>query len=157
MRALNNSYLWFASSENQNIARIANAVHCHSWFSGNNDCHEFRFSILHHHCNQCVNCQKTILQTCDNWDTDSHPLPEEMNISQLQGKIEFNTFLFCKPYNWCIKLLNIILVVLLVGWWVLLVILVILVIFGDFGWFWVIFWWFLMDFSTYLAISTSYF
>ena len=24
----------------------------------------------------------------------SHPLPGEMNISQLQGKIEFNTFLF---------------------------------------------------------------
>ena len=62
----------------------------------------------------------------------SHPLPGEMNISQLQGKIEFNTFLFWKPYNWCIKLLNIILVVLLVGWWVLLVVLVILVIFGVF-------------------------
>ena len=81
-------------------------------------------------------------------------LPGEINISQLQGKIEFNTFFFWKPYNWYIKLLNIILVVLLVGWWVLLVI---LVIFGDFWWFWVIFWWFLMDFSTYLAISTSYF
>ena len=26
-------------------------------------------------------------------------LPGEMNISQLQGKIEFNTFLFYKPYN----------------------------------------------------------
>ena len=26
-------------------------------------------------------------------------LPGEINISQLQGKIEFNTFLFCKPYN----------------------------------------------------------
>ena len=24
----------------------------------------------------------------------AHPLPGEMNISQLQGKIEFNTFLF---------------------------------------------------------------
>ena len=79
----------------------------------------------------------------------SHPLPGEMNISQLQGKIKFNTFFFWKPYNWYIKLLNIILVVPLVGWWVLLVI---LVIFGDFWWFWVIFWWFLMDFSTYLAI-----
>ena len=29
-----------------NIARIANAVQCHSWLSGNKDCHEFRFSIL---------------------------------------------------------------------------------------------------------------
>ena len=29
-----------------NIARIANAVHCHSWLSGNKDCHEFRFSIV---------------------------------------------------------------------------------------------------------------
>ena len=28
------------------IARIANAVHCHSWLSGNKDCHEFRFSIV---------------------------------------------------------------------------------------------------------------
>ena len=31
-----------------------------------------------------------------------HPalmLPGEINISQLQGKIEFNTFLFDKPYN----------------------------------------------------------
>ena len=26
----------------QNIARIANAVQCHSWLSGNKDCHEFR-------------------------------------------------------------------------------------------------------------------
>ena len=30
----------------KNIARIANAVHCHSWWSGNKDCHEFRFSIV---------------------------------------------------------------------------------------------------------------
>ena len=29
-----------------NIARIANAVHCHSCMSGNKDCHEFRFSVL---------------------------------------------------------------------------------------------------------------
>ena len=29
-------------------------------------------------------------------------LPAEINISQLQGEIEFNTFLFDKPYNWCI-------------------------------------------------------
>ena len=28
------------------IARIANAVHCHSWLSGSKDCHEFRFSIV---------------------------------------------------------------------------------------------------------------
>ena len=61
----------------------------------------------------------------------THMLPGEMNISQLQGKIEFNTFFFWKPFNWYIKLLNIILVVLLVGWWVLPVVLVILVIFGD--------------------------
>ena len=26
----------------------------------------------------------------------------EFNISQLQGEIEFNTFLFDNPYNWCI-------------------------------------------------------
>ena len=31
---------------NENIARIANAVHCHSWLSGNKDFHEFRFSIV---------------------------------------------------------------------------------------------------------------
>ena len=30
----------------KNIARIANAVHCHSWLSGNKNCHEFRFSIV---------------------------------------------------------------------------------------------------------------
>ena len=30
----------------KNIARIANAVHCHTWLSGNKDCHEFRFSIV---------------------------------------------------------------------------------------------------------------
>ena len=29
-----------------NIARIANAVQCHSWLSGNKDCHQFRFSIV---------------------------------------------------------------------------------------------------------------
>ena len=29
-----------------NIARIANAVQCHSQLSGNKDCHEFRFSIV---------------------------------------------------------------------------------------------------------------
>ena len=29
-----------------NIARIANAVQCHSWLSGNKDCHVFRFSIV---------------------------------------------------------------------------------------------------------------
>ena len=29
-----------------NIARIANAVQCHNWLSGNNDCHEFWFSIV---------------------------------------------------------------------------------------------------------------
>ena len=28
---------------------------------------------------------------CNNY---AHPLPGEMNISQLQGKIEFNTFFF---------------------------------------------------------------
>merc|ERR1711989_71199 len=30
----------------QNIARIANAVQCHSKLSGNKDCHELRFSIV---------------------------------------------------------------------------------------------------------------
>ena len=35
------------SRENiSNIARIANAVQCHNWLSGNKDCHEFRFSIV---------------------------------------------------------------------------------------------------------------
>ena len=29
-----------------NIARIANAVHCHSLLSGYKDCHELRFSIV---------------------------------------------------------------------------------------------------------------
>ena len=29
-----------------NIARIANAVHCHSCLSGNKDCHDFRFIIV---------------------------------------------------------------------------------------------------------------
>ena len=28
------------------IARIVNAVHCHSWLSDNNHCHEFKFSIV---------------------------------------------------------------------------------------------------------------
>ena len=32
----------------------------------------------------------------------AHLLPGEINISQLQGEIEFNTFLFDKPYNRCI-------------------------------------------------------
>ena len=32
--------------EDKNIARIANAVHCHNLLSDNNDCHEFRFSIV---------------------------------------------------------------------------------------------------------------
>ena len=30
----------------KNIARIANAVQCHSCLSGNKDCHEIRFSIV---------------------------------------------------------------------------------------------------------------
>ena len=30
----------------ENIARIANAVQCHSLLSGNKDCHGFRFSIF---------------------------------------------------------------------------------------------------------------
>ena len=30
----------------KNIAKIANAVQCHSWLSGNKNCHEFRFSIV---------------------------------------------------------------------------------------------------------------
>ena len=30
----------------QNIARIANAVQCHSFLSDNKDCHEFGFSIV---------------------------------------------------------------------------------------------------------------
>ena len=32
--------------QKRNIARIANAVHCHSLLSDNNDCHEFRFSTV---------------------------------------------------------------------------------------------------------------
>ena len=34
------------SKMSQDIARIGNAVHCHSWLSGKKDCHEFRFSIV---------------------------------------------------------------------------------------------------------------
>ena len=30
----------------ENIARIANAVHCHSLLSGNKSCHEFMVSIV---------------------------------------------------------------------------------------------------------------
>ena len=30
----------------QNIAKISNAVQCHSWLSGNKDCNDFRFSIV---------------------------------------------------------------------------------------------------------------
>ena len=30
----------------KNIAGIANAVQCHSWLSGNKDCHKFRLSIV---------------------------------------------------------------------------------------------------------------
>ena len=30
----------------QNIARIANAVQCQNQLSGNNNCHEFKFSIV---------------------------------------------------------------------------------------------------------------
>ena len=29
-----------------NMARVANAVQCHSYLSGNKECHEFRFSIV---------------------------------------------------------------------------------------------------------------
>ena len=32
--------------DQQNAARIANAVQCHNKLSGNNDCHESRFSIV---------------------------------------------------------------------------------------------------------------
>ena len=34
------------SPDQENIARIVNAVHCHSKLSGYRDCHEFRFSIV---------------------------------------------------------------------------------------------------------------
>ena len=34
------------SKVKSNIARIANAVHCHSLLSGNKNCHEFRVSIV---------------------------------------------------------------------------------------------------------------
>ena len=75
----------------KNIARIANAVQCHSWLSGNKDCHEFRFSIVSIVINvsivtslqDCLVSLKTILQTCDNWDTDFNTYnwePEFMTI-----------------------------------------------------------------------------
>ena len=35
-----------AQITNKNIERIANAVQCHSWLSGNKDGHEFRLSIV---------------------------------------------------------------------------------------------------------------
>ena len=35
-----------AIASQENIARIANAVHCHSLLSGNKNCHEFKFSIV---------------------------------------------------------------------------------------------------------------
>ena len=75
----------------KNIARIKNAVHCHSWLSGNKDCHEFRFSIVRivisvsivTSLQDCLVSQKTILQNCDNWDTDCNSYnwePEFMTI-----------------------------------------------------------------------------
>ena len=33
-------------SQSQNLPRIANAVQCHNWLSGDKDCHESRFSIV---------------------------------------------------------------------------------------------------------------
>ena len=42
-----------------NIAIIENAVHCHSWFSGNKDFHEFRFPNGQN-CNQCLKCHKSL-------------------------------------------------------------------------------------------------
>ena len=62
----------------KNIARIANAVQCHNQLSGNKDCHEFGFSIVRivisgsiiTSLQDCLVLQKTILQTCDNRDTD---------------------------------------------------------------------------------------
>ena len=59
---------WRGRIWRRNIARIANAVQCHSWLSGNKDCHEFRFSIVRivisvsnvkslHDCQILQNCQ----------------------------------------------------------------------------------------------------
>ena len=65
----------------KNIARITNDVHCHSRLSGNKYRHEFRFSILRIVISAL--CRKTILQTCDNWDTDYNSYnwePEFMTI-----------------------------------------------------------------------------
>ena len=71
----------------KNIARIANAVQCHSWLSGDKDCHEFRFSIVRIVISVSIvislHCIVTILQTCDNWDTDYNSYdwePEFMTI-----------------------------------------------------------------------------
>ena len=42
------------------------------------------------------------LEIVENVETVALQLRGKVNISQLQGKIEFNTFLCDKPYNWCI-------------------------------------------------------
>ena len=42
------------------------------------------------------------LQQPDGDSSIALQLRGEVNISQLQGEIEFNTFLCDKPYNWCI-------------------------------------------------------
>ena len=51
--------------------------------------------------------------------TTSLLLPGEMNISQLQCKIDFNTFLFCNLHSWCKKWLR---TKLVIGCWVFTVI-----------------------------------
>ena len=48
-------------------------------------------------------------------NTKSLLLPGEMNILQIQCKIDFNTFLLRKPHSWCIKWLRTMLVVD-IGW-----------------------------------------
>ena len=71
------SHHWPLSHCDINIARIANAVHCHSSLSGHKDCHEFRFPIVrivinvskatifqdyNCHCQNCQNCKNC--QSC---------------------------------------------------------------------------------------------
>ena len=59
----------------RNIARIANAVQCHSWLSGNKGCHEFRFSIVRivvTSVQDCLVSQNTVTvgsihNSCDVW------------------------------------------------------------------------------------------
>ena len=59
-----------------------------------------------------------LVKTKDGAIHNSLLLPGEMNISQIQCKIEVNTFLLCKSQNWCTSEYESYWCYMLVGWWV---------------------------------------